>query len=186
MSKPAFVMRSSLRLTGVSRTPAMLACAAAAALLLAGCDPAYNTRPGGYYGGQSSGGYYGNQPGGGGYDGGNRQCYQGCGYVRDIRQVQLGGNSNNAAIGTVIGAVVGGLLGNQVGKGDGRKAATVAGAVGGGFAGHAIGSHSGSGDGWQVVVQLQNGQYATVTQRDPPQVRVGDYAVIRGDQVYRY
>jgi outer membrane lipoprotein SlyB len=182
MLKPSFVS-----LNKATRTPAMLACAAATALLLAGCDPAYNTRPGGYYGGQPSGGYYGGQPNNGYYGGGaNQQCYQGCGYVRDIRQVQLGGSSNNAAIGTVIGAVVGGLLGNQVGKGDGRKAATVAGAVGGGFAGHAIGSHSGSGDGWQVVVQLQNGQYATVTQRNPPQVQVGDYAVIRGDQVYRY
>lgn len=179
MSKP-----SCVKLNRSSRTVLMLACVTASALLLAGCDPAYNTRPGGYYGGQP-GGYYGGQPSGS-YNGGGGQCYQGCGYVRDIRQVQLGTNSNNAAIGTVIGAVVGGLLGNQVGKGDGRKAATVAGAVGGGFAGHAIGSHGGSGEGWQVVVQLQNGQYATVTQRNPPQVRVGDYAVIRGDQVYRY
>lgn len=171
MSKPACV-----KLNRLLHTALMLACVAASVLLLAGCDPAYNTRPGGYYGGQP----------GGSYSGGGGQCYQGCGYVRDIRQIQLGGNSNNAAIGTVIGAVVGGLLGNQVGKGDGRKAATVAGAVGGGFAGHAIGSQGGSGEGWQVVVQLQNGQYATVTQRNPPQVQVGDYAVIRGDQVYRY
>lgn len=162
--------------TRSSRMALMLACVAASALLLAGCEPAYNTRPGGYYGGQP----------GGSYNRGGGQCYQGCGYVRDIRQVQLGGNSNNAALGTVIGAVVGGLLGNQVGKGDGRKAATVAGAVGGGFAGHAIGSHGGSGEGWQIVVQMQNGQYATVTQRNPPQVRVGDYAMIRDNQVYRY
>lgn len=153
-----------------------------AVLLLAGCEPAYNTRPGGYYGNQP--GYYGAQSG---YNG-RGQCYQGCGYVRDIRQVQLSsGNSNGAALGTVIGAVVGGLLGHQVGGGKGKTAATVAGAVGGGFAGHAIGERSGQGDyGWQVEVQLQNGQYATVTQRDPPQVQVGDYVMIRGDQVYRY
>lgn len=173
MSRPLLV-----NLQRTSRV-AVLVCVAAGGLLLAGCEPGYNTRPGGYYGGQPSGGYYGG--------GQNRQCYQGCGYVRDIREVQLnGGNDNGAAIGTVIGAVVGGLLGNQVGKGDGRKAATVAGAVGGGFAGHAIGSRSGSGRGWQVVVQLQNGQYATVTQRNPPQVQVGDYAMIRDNQVYRY
>ncbi|TAN04910.1 MAG: glycine zipper 2TM domain-containing protein [Rhodanobacteraceae bacterium] len=166
-----------------------LACAVTAAALLAGCAPAYNTRPGGYYGGSPQGGsYYGGSQQGGGYYGGNRQCYQGCGYVRDIRQVQLdNSNSNGAAIGTVIGAVVGGLLGNQVGKGRGKTAATVAGAVGGGFAGHAIGERSGQGDyGWQIVVQFQNGQYATVTQRSPPQVQVGDYAVIRDNQVYRY
>lgn len=159
------------------RLAATVGCGVAAALLLAGCEPNYNTRPNGYYG-QPAGGYYGNN--------GRQQCYQGCGYVRDIRQVQLQGNNNGAAIGTVIGAVVGGLLGNQVGKGRGRTAATVAGAVGGGVAGHAIGERSGNGDGWQVVVQLNNGQYATVTQRDPPQVRVGDYAVIRDNRVYRY
>ncbi len=170
MSKSSF-----MKIPKAMRRAAMLACAVAAAALLAGCGPTYNTRPG-----------YGQPPPPSGYYGGGGQCYQGCGYVRDIRQVQLG-NNNGAAVGTVIGAVVGGLLGHQVGKGNGRTAATVAGAVGGGFAGHAIGKNSGNGDyGWQVVVQLQNGQYATVTQRNPPQVQVGDYVMIRGDNVYRY
>src|SRR6185437_8822632 len=148
MSKPLFV-----NIPRTIRRAALLACGVAAAALLAGCEPTYNTRPG--YGGQPP-------PPGGYYGGGSQQCYQGCGYVRDIREVQLGSN-NGATVGTVIGAVVGGLLGHQVGKGNGRTAATVAGAVGGGFAGHAIGSRSGNGNyGWQVVVQLQNGQYATV------------------------
>jgi len=157
------------------RSVASLVSIVAVALLLAACAPAYNTRPG-----------YGGQPVG--YNGGGRQCYQGCGYVRDIQQVQLrSGNSNGAAVGTVIGAVVGGLLGHQVGGGKGKTAATVAGAVGGGFAGHAIGERTGNADyGWQVVVQLQDGQYATVTTRDPPQVRVGDYVMIRNNAVYRY
>lgn len=157
------------------RSMASLISIVAVALLLAACAPAYNTRPG-----------YGGQPVG--YSGGGRQCYQGCGYVRDIREVQLSsGNSSGAAVGTVIGAVVGGLLGHQVGGGKGKTAATVAGAVGGGFAGHAIGEHAGNpGYGWQVVVQLQDGQYATVTQRDPPQVQVGDYVMIRNNAVYRY
>jgi len=168
MSKRAFFKQRK-----TMHSMAMLISIIAAALLLAACGPTYNTRPG-----------YGGPPGG--YNGGGQQCYQGCGYVRDIREVQLG-NSNGAAVGTVIGAVVGGLIGHQVGGGKGKTAATVAGAVGGGFAGHAIGSRSGNGDyGWQVVVQLQNGQYATVTQRNPPQAQVGDYVMIRGDQVYRY
>lgn len=157
------------------RSVAMLVCIAIGAWLLAGCEPTYNTRPDGYYGGQSNG-----------YYGGSRQCYQGCGYVRDIREIRSG-NGNNAAVGTVIGAVVGGLIGNQVGGGKGKTAATVAGAVGGGFAGHEIGERTGSGGyRWQVVVQLDDGRYATVTQRNPPQAQVGDYVVIRGDQVQRY
>jgi|SRR5690348_14063253 len=150
-------------------------CLAVAAVMLAGCAPAYSTRPGPAYGAPPPPGYSG-----------GRQCYQGCGYVRDIREVQLG-NSSGAALGTVIGAVVGGLVGHQIGGGKGKTAATVAGAVGGGFAGHAIGKRAGEGDyGWQVVVQLNNGQYATVTQRNPPQVQIGDYVMIRGDNVYRY
>ena len=168
MSKLAFWKRRK-----ATRSVALLI-SIMAAVLLAACGPTYNTRPG--YGGQS--GYYGG--------GGGQQCYQGCGYVRDIREVQLG-SSNGAAVGTVIGAVVGGLLGHQVGGGKGKTAATVAGAVGGGFAGHAIGERAGNGDyGWQVVVQLQDGQYATVTQRNPPQVQVGDYVMIRNNEVYRY
>lgn len=157
-----------------TRSVVSIACVAVAALLMAGCAPVYNTRAG--YGAPAPG-----------YAGSGRQCYQGCGYVRDIREVQLGGTSSGAALGTVIGAVVGGLVGHQVGGGRGKTAATVAGAVGGGFAGHAIGERSGHGDyGWQVVVQLNNGQYATVTQRNPPQVRVGDYVMVRDNQVYRY
>jgi outer membrane lipoprotein SlyB len=173
--------RSFAKSRATTRSMVSVICIAVAALLLVGCAPAYNTRPGGGYGGG-----YGGQPG----YGGNQQCYQGCGYVRDIRQVQLGandGNSNGAALGTVIGAVVGGLIGHQVGGGKGKTAATVAGAVGGGFAGHEIGERSGYGGyGWQVVVQLNNGQYATVTQRSAPQVRVGDYVMVRNNEVYRY
>lgn len=174
MLKELFVQhRNTIRRAGV------ITFIAAAGLLLAACAPAYNARP--------APGYYGGQPAG--YNQGQgSQCYQGCGYVKEIREVQLdNAASNHATLGTVIGAAIGGLLGNQVGKGRGRTAATVAGVVGGGFAGHAVGERSGgSGQGWQVVVQLQNGQYATVTQRNPPQVRVGDYVMIRGDQVYRY
>lgn len=167
--------QSKRRFQGSLRPVLVAVCLGVGGALLAGCAPTYNTRPGGYYGNQPARA----QP-----------CYQGCGYVRDIREVTLGngGNNNDATVGTVIGAVVGGLLGHTIGKGDGRTAATVAGAVGGGFAGHAIGSHAGNQGqyGWQVVVQLQDGRDATVTQRNPPQVRVGDYVVIRGDQVYRY
>lgn len=172
MRKPTFEHRIT------TRSLISILCLAVAALLLAGCAPAYSTRPGYGYGAPP--------PPPGGYARG-RQCYQGCGYVRDIREVQLGGNSNGAALGTVIGAVVGGLVGHQIGGGRGKTAATVAGAVGGGFAGHAIGERAGQGDyGWQVVVQLNDGQYATVTQRNPPQARIGDYVMIRDNQVLPY
>jgi outer membrane lipoprotein SlyB len=81
--------------------------------------------------------------------------------------------------------VAGGVLGNQVGKGNGRKAATVAGAVAGGVVGNQFGKRNGGNDtAWRVVVRLDNGQYATVTQRENPDLRNGDYVEVRGDHVY--
>jgi uncharacterized protein YcfJ len=91
----------------------------------------------------------------------------------------------NSAVGTVLGAVIGGVLGNTVGKGDGRKAATVVGAVAGGVVGNQVGKRSGGETtAWRIVVRLDNGQYATVTQRENPGLRNGDYAEVRGDHVY--
>ncbi|MDW2982510.1 MAG: glycine zipper 2TM domain-containing protein [Rhodanobacter sp.] len=156
-----------------------LATAMAAGLALAGCatSPYGNNR--GYdrgYQGQQSGYGYGSR---------NARC-QTCGVVQEVQQVYLdGGSGNGGTLGAIIGAVAGGVLGNQVGKGDGRKAATVAGAVAGGVVGNQIGKrNSGSDVAWRIVVRLDNGQYATVTQRDNPGVRSGDYVEVRGDQVY--
>jgi outer membrane lipoprotein SlyB len=170
--------------TSVSVRPlALLVCAAVAALLLAGCGgPTYSTRPPGY--GAPPPAARGAPPPPSGSS--RNECYQGCGYVRSIRAVQLG-NKKGALLGTVIVAAVGGLAGHQVGGGKGKTAATIAGAVAGGIGGHAVGKREGQGrQGWQIVVQLNDGKYATVTQRTQPQVRIGDYVMIRGDQVYRY
>ncbi|MDO1527430.1 glycine zipper 2TM domain-containing protein [Fulvimonas sp. R45] len=144
-----------------------------AGIALAGCatQQPYGTRQDGY-------GYQQ------GYGQGGR-C-QSCGVVQDVQQVYVQRNGNGT-LGAVLGAVAGGLLGNTVGKGDGRKAATVAGAVAGGVVGNQVGQRSGSGTdvAWQVSVRLDNGQYATVTQREDPGVRRGDYVEVRGDHVYK-
>ena len=160
------------------RHGSLLLVCAVLALLLSGCEP-YPTRTTHYSGGPYySSGYQPPPPP-------PPSCYRNCGVVQDIRQVYVQGNNSNAALGTVIGAVVGGALGNQIGKGNGRTAATIGGAVAGGFAGHAIGSHSGGqGDAFQIVVRLDDGRYATVTQREPPDVRVGDYVIVQNDHVY--
>ncbi|BFI95748.1 MAG: hypothetical protein RSP_12580 [Rhodanobacter sp.] len=143
-----------------------------AGLVLSGCV----TRPD--YG---RSGYYAQGPGGG-----YSRC-QNCGVVQDVQLVRVeGGNSNGGVLGAVIGAVAGGVLGNTVGKGDGRKAATVVGAVAGGVIGNQVGRNAGGGsDAWRIVVQLDDGRYATVTQREDPQVRNGDYVQVRDGHVYR-
>jgi outer membrane lipoprotein SlyB len=147
-----------------------LAVAMAGGLALAGCATPY-----------SNGGNYGYQ----GQPARSARCNT-CGVVQDVQQVYTEGNSSGGTLGAVIGAVAGGVLGNQVGKGDGRKAATVAGAVAGGVVGNQVGKRSGSGDvAYRIVVRLDNGQYATVTQRENPGVRNGDYVQVRGDHVYR-
>ena len=144
---------------------------AAGLTLLSGCA----TGPG--YG---NGGY--RQAYGQGYG----RCQQGCGVVQDVRPVYVdSGNPNGGALGAVIGAVAGGVLGSTIGKGDGRTAATVAGAVAGGVVGHQVGQNSGGGgNAWRIVVRLDNGQYATVTQREDPRVRNGDYVQIADGHVY--
>jgi outer membrane lipoprotein SlyB len=116
------------------------------------------------------------------------QC-QNCGVVQQVDQVyvQGGGNGNGGTLGAVIGAIAGGVLGSTIGKGDGRTAATVVGAVGGGVVGNQIGKNSdggGNGTAWRIVVRMDNGQYATVTQREDPRVPNGAYVSIRDGHVY--
>lgn len=107
-----------------------------------------------------------------------------CGVVQDVQRVSTGGSGNGGTLGAIIGAVAGGVLGNQVGKGDGRKAATVVGAVAGGVVGNQIGKRGDERAAWRIVVRLDNGQYATVTQREDPGVQNGDYVEVRDGHVY--
>lgn len=118
---------------------------------------------------------------------GNRQprC-QDCGVVQEVQQVYIDNSGGNGGtLGAIIGAVAGGVLGNTIGKGDGRKAATVGGAVVGGVVGNQVGKNNdGGGTAWRIVVRRDDGQYITVTQRQNPGVRNGDYVVVRNGQVY--
>jgi outer membrane lipoprotein SlyB len=152
-----------------------LAATLAGGLALAGCAT-------GPYGnnGYDNNAYQGQQSG---YN--NSRC-QSCGVVKEVQQVYTDGSSGNGGtIGAIIGAVAGGVLGSTVGKGDGRKAAAVVGAVAGGVVGNQVGKRNDrSQPAWRIVVRLDNGQYATVTQRDNPGIRTGDYVEVRNNQVY--
>ncbi|MFC5435372.1 glycine zipper 2TM domain-containing protein [Rhodanobacter umsongensis] len=158
-----------------------LAAAMTAGLALAGCATAPYGNNSGYNNGNYNRGYQGQN----GYGNQTARC-QTCGVVQEVQQVYTdGGNGNGGTLGAIIGAVAGGVLGNQVGKGDGRKAATVVGAVAGGVVGNQVGKRSGgNGTAWRIVVRLDDGQYATVTQRENPNLRNGDYVEVRGDHVY--
>ena len=106
-------------------------------------------------------------------------CYDHCGVVRDVEQVYV--QKNDATLGTVLGAVIGGALGNQVGEGRGRTAATIGGAIG-----NSVGSNNGNQvPVWRILIRLDNGRLGSVTQREYPSVRSGDYVEIRDGRVYR-
>lgn len=154
-----------------------LAAAMTAGLGLAGCVPQPYGQP---YG--NSGSYRSQSPA---YSSQRQARCNACGVVQEVQQVYVQDNGNGGTLGAIIGAVAGGVLGNQVGKGDGRKAATVVGAVAGGVVGNQIGKRSGGQDSaWRIVVRLDDGRYATVTQRENPDLRQGDYVEVRNDHVY--
>jgi outer membrane lipoprotein SlyB len=119
---------------------------------------------------------------------GYRGC-QSCGVVQQVQQIYIQQQgTNNSGVGTVIGAVAGGLLGSTIGHGRGNTAAIVGGAVVGGVVGNQVGAQNSQPGGtvpaWQIVIRLDNGQYATVTQVPNPGVRPGDYVVINNNLVY--
>ncbi len=150
-----------------------------AVLLLAGCV----TAP--YGNGYHQGYGYQQAPPPAGYDSRSVRC-QNCGVVQEVQQVYIrGGNRNGGTLGAVIGAIAGGVLGSTIGKGDGRTATTVVGAVAGGAVGNQIGKRSdGDTAAWRIVVRLDDGRYATVTQQDNPGFRRGDYVQLRDQQLY--
>ena len=116
-----------------------------------------------------------------GYDRG--LCNQ-CGTIRDVYQVELRQGSSGG--GALLGAIIGGVIGNSVGHGSGRAAATAIGAVGGAAIGDSVerdNSRLRSGYVWQFRVQLDDGRWARVTQRDNRGLHPGDRVMVRGDHL---
>ncbi|CEJ19961.1 putative outer membrane lipoprotein [Ralstonia solanacearum IPO1609] len=87
-------------------------------------------------------------------------------------------------LGTIIGGVAGGVLGHQIGGGTGNTVATIGGAALGALAGNQVERAAGAGGQtvYRVMVLLDDGRVATVTQRNPNNLRVGDRAMVANDQ----
>ena len=114
----------------------------------------------------------------------NRSVCRQCGVVQDVERIAY--RERGIGLGAVIGAVAGGALGNTVGDGDGRRAATVAGAVVGGAIGHNVERGNRRTEyAYRYEIRLDDGRYATVTQRDNARLRRGDRVRISGNSVYR-
>ncbi|HVL10028.1 MAG TPA: glycine zipper 2TM domain-containing protein [Burkholderiaceae bacterium] len=170
------------------RTKLLLA-VGASAVTLAGCAvPAYqNSYP---QSGYPQGGYpqqgYPQQ----GYQQGYQSQPQGVapnyalyGRVESIEMLQ-GQQGSSGILGTVLGGAAGGLLGHQVGGGTGKTVATIGGAVLGAVAGNQIErSQSGPQALYRVVVRLDDGRVATVTQTSANNLQVGMRVRVMNDQV---
>ena len=110
------------------------------------------------------------------------------GRVLNIETVRVQDSSGVGAGGAIAGGVIGGVLGNQVGKGNGRTLATIAGVVGGALAGNAVQNGMGGGsvrDIYRVTVQLNDGSVRTFDYQQPPQLNIGEYVRVDGNQLYR-
>jgi outer membrane lipoprotein SlyB len=107
-----------------------------------------------------------------------------CGTVRDVDQVEIRHGTSGG--GALLGAIIGGAIGNQFGHGGGRAAATAAGVVGGAAVGNSVEENNArarSGYAWRFHVELDDGQWATVTQNENPGFHPGDRVVIRHDHL---
>lgn len=112
-----------------------------------------------------------------------RYCHR-CGTVRDVYQVEL--RQRNTGGGALLGAIIGGVLGNTIGKGNGRAAATAIGAIGGAAVGDSVEENNArlaSGYAWRFHVELDDGRWARVTQRDNPGLHPGDRVYLRGEHL---
>lgn len=119
---------------------------------------------------------------------GYQNSYAQQGRVLNIETVRVPDSSGVGAGGAIAGGVIGGVLGNQVGKGNGRTLATIAGVVGGALAGNAVQNGMGGGsvrDIYRVTVQLNDGSVRAFDYQQPPQLNIGEYVRVDGNQIYR-
>lgn len=107
------------------------------------------------------------------------------GRVEAIQVSKIAG-SDEVGMGSVIGGLIGGLLANQIGGGNGKMLATVAGAGGGAYAGNQFEQRNRAREIYRIRVQLDSGDYQTVSQDNDTDLAVGNRVHIDNGRVYRY
>lgn len=106
-----------------------------------------------------------------------------CGTVSAINEVEKQGEGTG--LGAIGGGVVGGLLGNQVGGGTGNDIATIAGAVGGAYVGHQVEKKVRTTVQFNIVVKMDDGTEATITEDKKPVLVVGDKVKVVDGKIVR-
>ncbi|KAF0166712.1 MAG: outer membrane lipoprotein SlyB [Rhodocyclaceae bacterium] len=131
----------------------VLACAAAATIVLSGCA-----------GSQSGSAYSRSQTRG--------EMHVRMGVIESVRTVTIEGTQSG--VGAVAGGVVGGIAGSNVGQGRGSTVGSVLGAVLGGVAGQAIEEKTSKKEGLEITIKLDSGQIIAVTQEADEAFRAGE------------
>lgn len=93
------------------------------------------------------------------------------GTVESIQQVDR--QKYAQGTGAVTGALIGGGLGAIAGQGWGKAAAVTIGAIGGGIVGNELQKNQVE-LAWQIGIRYDDGSYGTITQTQPPGLRIGD------------
>lgn len=99
------------------------------------------------------------------------------GTIISVRQITV--RDSDRSTGTAVGALAGGLGGSQIGKG---STAAILGATGGALLGGAVGNMAQKGlssqQGYEYVVQLDNGGVVTVSQGNDVLMAVGQRCMV--------
>lgn len=101
-------------------------------------------------------------------------------------QVEKLASSNDFGTGTMVGGLIGGLIANQIGNGNGRLVATAAGAGTGAYLGHEAEIRSRPHEVYRIRVQLDSGDYRTISQDNDNDLAVGNRVHVDNGHVYRY
>lgn len=94
------------------------------------------------------------------------------GTILRVEEVTIEGTQSG--LGTIAGGAMGAALGSAVGGGSGRTIATVGGAIAGGAAGSAIEKNATTVAGFELEVELDNGEIIVVVQEQDAPYHVGD------------
>jgi len=107
------------------------------------------------------------------------------GRVEAIQVTKIAG-SDNVGMGAVVGGLIGSILVNQLGGGNGKALATLGGAGGGAILGNQLDQNDRVHEMYRIRVQLDSGDYRTISQDNDTDLSVGNRVHIDNGRVYRY
>ncbi|MEQ4619301.1 MAG: glycine zipper 2TM domain-containing protein [Corticimicrobacter sp.] len=106
------------------------------------------------------------------YDQAQREQIVRYGTVMGVRNITLQDDKSSGA-GVIGGGALGGVAGSAIGGGTGRTLATVGGVILGALAGNAIENQAGRSAGYEITVQLDNGETRVIAQEADVPINVG-------------